>query len=153
MTELDQTTGLPTLPEGHWWEVRKYETTECGGWGFSSTLDGYQVCVVTKATIPASSKPGKRWWNSDIVTPARSVDKVVHRSQITDPALYAKRGSATIGDYYSAPKVGKREIAPADILKAALDLMDYMEGVKAAKVRRAESDSLLGVYPPKALAS
>lgn len=154
MSELDQTTGLPSLPDGHWWEVRKYEAIEYGSWGFSSTNeDGYQVCIVKNVTIPASSKKGLRWWEPDIVTPEKSVSRVVHSKQIIDPALDAKRSTVTINGLHSSSKVGKRDIGPDDILKAALDVMDDIEELKVARDRRAKSDALIGAYPPKALAS
>jgi len=154
MSKLDETTGLPPLPEGHWWEVRKYETSVSNGFGYvSKQEDGYEVCVMREATIPAYSTPGKHWWSAEIVTPERYVDQVVHRKQITDPDLCAKRVTISYRGFNSETKVGKQEIAPADILKAALDIMDYIEERKAEIARRDKSDALLGAYPPKALSA
>lgn len=153
MTELDQTTGLPPLPEGHWWEVRKYETSMSLGWSVGTRQDGYQVCVVKKKTIPAKSTPGKRWWSADIVTPERTSGEVVFNKQIEDPALIAKREDMKSDNFVYLSDTGKRHIEPADILKAALEIMEQIEEAKAAKERRDASDALIGAYPPKALAS
>jgi len=153
---IDRNTGLPPLPSGHWWEVRKYESTKYGSWGSSVVReDGYQVCVVKEAVIPASSRPGKHWWSADVVIPGRTLRKVVCSKQIVDQDLLAKQTTISNitagGEGLSVSDIGKEHIEPADILKAALEIMDDIEEAKAERERRAASDSLLGAYPPKAL--
>jgi len=147
----DNTTGLPEVPEGHWWEVRKFSRIDYFPYGYGSVEvdDGYKVCLMKKVTVPARVTRGHRWWELSKYTPEHVKDEVLFQKQITDPKRYRDWSSSSLSAPYS--KVGKVFIEPADVLKTAKDIVDMVFEAADHASRKEISDGLVGVYPPKAL--
>lgn len=152
MTAVDPVTGLPPLPEGHWWEVRRRRIY--GPYYFDSEVihDGYEVCVMTKYTRQSVTKRGRFWWNARVEVPEEHYEHMVMARHITDHTLVTQRG---LRAYNAATrfyqKVGKDVITARDVLDAANEIVVRMREDEARKAGKAASDKMLGAYPPKAL--
>lgn len=121
--DIDITTGLPRLPEGQVWEVRKKMAIVA--YDFARFWDGkYEICIVE-----TNASTVEEWvWKGIIPTVvSRSVDKVIFVRTITykdDSAVY--------------------DLTPEVVLYNAQILMSKAE-------RQYTSKSFLGVYPPNRL--
>ena len=122
MTDIDETTGLPKLPDGYRWRVEKgnafFIGRELSGYA-PSEPDTVSVWAEQQATRIDERHRGL-WWG---VT--RTERTIWVRVQDVNPV-----------------KVENPE--PADIVKAALEFWGAVE-------RRKRIASLLGVYPPSRL--
>lgn len=140
MTDIkfDSATGLPTLPEGQYWEVVPAETYG-GNWAIP---DEKHYLLMLMKIIPARVEPKvvrvkQHWhvqWFYDIIgdkyetveVDVPETDSIVENGHIVVPE----------GDDLSAKY----------IVETALKILDKIK-------KRAEIDALLGKYPPNTLAT
>lgn len=175
---IDPTTGLPELPEGYFWEVKPYMKevragNEYGGYSEPWEVpEGYEVCIVSVvrrlvAHAGTITRPKVRWWQAQPVMTApttyveEEVKTIVKSMRLIDPVKQAAAEAEYMAcgvwdlhlDYFSP--VHYEHITPEIILEAATKLyakwQDELEAKRVAKAKRAASEALVGVYPPKAL--
>lgn len=68
---IDPTTGLPELPEGQVWEVRRNDHyyDPHGDYHWRVSVPAYEVCIIEieewiEAVVHKEPNPARRWWNS-----------------------------------------------------------------------------------------
>lgn len=134
MTDL--TTGLPELPEGHWWEVRPDKKLK----QMIDTLQifdhGYSVNIVTNR-ISTTTWDRKHWWSfgySTIKVPPYTEEVDVESTYILKSDVFSAFDSTDLS----------ATITPEAVLKAAKRCKETWD-------RRVTSYGLIGKYPPKKL--
>lgn len=157
MTEIDQTTGLPTLPDGQRWRVAKDRRN-------------YVPCYV----VFLERRVEKRVKETKLVR-RRLILKDVYETVFETVTEWTTVGSEWLGDtevnengeivteevttysYYSVgppqtvrsvPKFTPAELSKEVILEAALKIVEDQRVVKA---KQDLENRLLGEYPPKSL--
>lgn len=176
---IDPTTGLPALPEGYFWEVRRHmESIHAGNAfsGYSKPWDvpaGYEVCIMVTRTCTVAhegtiTRPKVRWWEAQPVmtTPTtyteEKVTTLVKSKRIIDPAKVAANNEAYEFDAQAGwdvsityPPTYYDHITPELVLEFATkcytEWQAVLEDNRVAKAEREVSEALVGVYPPKAL--
>jgi hypothetical protein len=130
VSQINEATGLPELPEGQWWEVRKSPAPNPSDYLYvpSAGIPWFEVVIRETRTFQELPEPGRWPWSRDI--PGKSVSKVV---DIASQDLWDHK-----------LKRYARDLTPRLIRKAAFSLIQSQN-------REARMLSLLGAYPPKKL--
>ena len=142
MSEIDETTGLPKLPEGHFWRVepnallimQNREAGEWTGWAYGHGTTYRFDSSHDLETRDRSEKQGLR----RVLVPEYRV-----RRAKGPLALFAKR-FGTWKEWGDGNRrfVENDPVTPANLLERALETLADWEATKAA-------NALLGDYPPK----
>lgn len=133
---IDLTTGLPELPEGHWWEIKSDKQISKIIGDFIQYDYGYSVNIMKMYTETTELRK-KHWWSVrktyEPITPYQremNVEKTFVLKHDVFSAFDSTDLSATI--------------TPEGVLKAAQRCKDTYD-------RRIGSYNLVGKYPPKKL--
>ena len=130
-TVIDSTTGLPKLPEGDWWEVRKQMKTDysIGAMSYYTYWSGhYEVVWFTKELKTVYRR--KHWWS-------------LWESQIEELQTVEKEKFSVYTKIQGEP-VKATKLTTKEIREAANHAYD-------AVTAREKTENLLGKYPPKKL--
>ena len=130
--ELDPTTGLPALPEGYWWEVREESRV------YYNPSPRYVVAIKHMVTTPEHSVDDESFWGF-IFMVKRVVPEATKPEYECSSAVYDEDG---LDVTYLTPEL---------VLKTAQKVLTNWNTFKDLVVKRAQSEALLGDYPPKSL--
>lgn len=136
MSAIDPITGLPTLPDGQWWEVREIPYH----WNSFYLIIAKNVDVASRV----SCRTRRAWWNAwlmpDKVTEVPASTEV---KTVAEKPIYESAGITLTTTAQPEPELAKK-LTPDLILATAQALLDEVEDSRATK-------ALLGAYPPKKL--
>lgn len=123
---IDIATGLPELPEGYYWEVKR-------GWRSYHTENGPVTVTAVEVNI-----------NKRIVTTGRYLWG--KKWEVIYTPTYLGRAVMS-GDLAK----DEQFITPADILRTAQDAYQGFVAKRASEERIKSTEALYGAYPPKRL--
>ena len=133
---IEPSTGLPFLPEGHWWEVLQTEFD-----GYSEKK--YQLHIKTTVTIGVRVRAGtatfwQKFWGR---TP----------EPIVEPA-YEEEVSVSYQTFYDDHGKARKFITPEHISKFSQVVAARFYERKQEEALAKQSKTLLGKYPPLSIA-
>lgn len=141
--ELDPKSGLPLLPEGHWWQVR-----DSGGSQWHVTIVRWQWSARLRKWFPVGECVGviEKWEKEFIQTTEDSTE---------EERIEAEHWGSLVGGYWKYIK--ENELSPELVAECAARTYDKWIEELAEKAKqeakRNREAVLIGNYPPQVLPS
>lgn len=132
---IDETTGLPELPEGQWWRVEEEEAP-----GLAVYAKSIQVSIVERYREYRKEHRYRVNWFGRYVPSGLTIDLWTDNDRVLrTQTIYSEKPG--IWGYYPVPR---NEVTHGDVLRTAKLIIESRD-------REIAAAALLGDYPPKKL--